>query len=344
MKKKGFTLIELLAVIMVLAIIALISTPIILKVIEKAERGSFEDSAYGILDAARLYYANMNLDKKGKEETFTFPEDNKLKLSGKKPTTGKVVLKEDGKVALAISNGKWCAKKNEDEEKIVLVDYHLEDCVVGNVVIPNTPDSCFQVSSFGDLVGYICDSKDISIPHTIDGVKITTINAYTFQNKGLTSVLLPDSLQAIGNRAFYGNQIQSIIIPEGVINIEDYAFANNKLQNVTLPKSLTSIKMGAFASNQITHIVIKEGVRIIGDDAFLRNQLVSVEFKNGLETMGTNAFAVNQLQSVTIPNSVFFIGGDAFGHNQSNMKLIINKVSGSIAGAPWGAATVEWVG
>ena len=35
MRKKGFTLIELLAVIVILAVIALIATPIILNIIEK---------------------------------------------------------------------------------------------------------------------------------------------------------------------------------------------------------------------------------------------------------------------------------------------------------------------
>ena len=37
MNKKGFTLIELLAVIVILAIIALIATPLVLKYIKKAE-------------------------------------------------------------------------------------------------------------------------------------------------------------------------------------------------------------------------------------------------------------------------------------------------------------------
>ena len=38
MKRKGFTLIELLGVIVVLAVIALITTPVILGVIEKARK------------------------------------------------------------------------------------------------------------------------------------------------------------------------------------------------------------------------------------------------------------------------------------------------------------------
>ena len=41
MNKKGFTLIELLAVIVILAIIALIATPIILGMIDSAKKQAF---------------------------------------------------------------------------------------------------------------------------------------------------------------------------------------------------------------------------------------------------------------------------------------------------------------
>ena len=57
MKRKGFTLIELLAVIIVLAIIALIATPIIFNVIENAKIKSLENSCYGVIDAVRTKYA-----------------------------------------------------------------------------------------------------------------------------------------------------------------------------------------------------------------------------------------------------------------------------------------------
>ena len=51
MKNKGFTLIELLAVIVILAVIALISTPMILGVIDTAKKGSAESAALGYVDA-----------------------------------------------------------------------------------------------------------------------------------------------------------------------------------------------------------------------------------------------------------------------------------------------------
>ena len=56
-KKNGFTLIELLAVIIVLAIIALIATPIIFNVIENAKIKSLENSCYGVIDTVRTKYA-----------------------------------------------------------------------------------------------------------------------------------------------------------------------------------------------------------------------------------------------------------------------------------------------
>ena len=42
MKEKGFTLIELLAVIVVLAVIALIATPLVMNAIEDARKGTLE--------------------------------------------------------------------------------------------------------------------------------------------------------------------------------------------------------------------------------------------------------------------------------------------------------------
>ena len=50
-RKNGFTLIELLAVIVILAIIALIATPIILNMINDAKKSAAKDSAYGYIEA-----------------------------------------------------------------------------------------------------------------------------------------------------------------------------------------------------------------------------------------------------------------------------------------------------
>lgn len=61
MDKKGFTLIELLAVIVILAVIALIATPIIMNAITKAQDGAYERDKSFMVDAA-LHYLTANDD------------------------------------------------------------------------------------------------------------------------------------------------------------------------------------------------------------------------------------------------------------------------------------------
>ena len=57
MKKNGFTLIELLAVIVILAVIALIATPVIMNAINDAKKGAAKDAAYGIVKAVEYSVA-----------------------------------------------------------------------------------------------------------------------------------------------------------------------------------------------------------------------------------------------------------------------------------------------
>ena len=94
-KRKAFTLIELLAVIIVLAIIALIAMPIIFNVIENAKLKSMENSAYGVVDAVRLYYME-NLMNTDNGEVPLNGSVTTLTLSGEHPTGGNWII-QNGK-------------------------------------------------------------------------------------------------------------------------------------------------------------------------------------------------------------------------------------------------------
>ena len=117
--KKGFTLIELLAVIVILAIIALIATPIIVGVINDAKKNAFTDTAYGVAEAAKLYYAGQFDNDSFNGKTFDFTGNvDELKLSGKKPSSGTLQIDKNGNSFLAISDGTYCAVKNSGQSQI----------------------------------------------------------------------------------------------------------------------------------------------------------------------------------------------------------------------------------
>ena len=113
-KNKGFTLVELLAVIVILALIALIATPIILNVINDAKKQAAKDSAYGYMDAVEKYIVSSELeDKSIKDRTYSVEELNKkISVKGSTPDNGNIEIKNSsvksydiGIDGYAVSNG-----------------------------------------------------------------------------------------------------------------------------------------------------------------------------------------------------------------------------------------------
>ena len=100
--KKGFTLIELLAVIVILAIIALIATPIILGIINDARKESNERSVELYASAVRNAVAAYQL-REGKEVLpGTYNETNKLPFEVEydgKVECENIIISDDGKVS-----------------------------------------------------------------------------------------------------------------------------------------------------------------------------------------------------------------------------------------------------
>ena len=105
MKRKGFTLIELLAVIVVLAIIALIATPIVMNTIKNAKKGAAERTADNYIKQVETAVAEAKLENKSVPNgtydidgngnlTGTGLPDGKLEIdmSGNKPTSGTVTI------------------------------------------------------------------------------------------------------------------------------------------------------------------------------------------------------------------------------------------------------------
>ena len=154
-----------------------------------------------------------------------------------------------------------------------------------------TPDEdAYMVIGIGEATDTV-----ITIPETHNGLPVTMIRA----------------------RAFYQcYNITSVIIPESVIAIGGYAFFDcDRLTEIVIPDSVTLLGEGAFQHcSVLKSAIIGNGVEAIGSHAFNNcSNLESVVIGNSVETIGSYVFAYcYKLESIIIPDSVTTIASDAF--------------------------------
>lgn len=146
--KKGFTLIELLAVIIILAVIALIATLVVLNVVDNARKEANKNSAYGLLDAAKLYYAESLLDI-SKQSNINGITNliYEIKVSGKIPDSGgEIYINNVGQSAIAVVYGKVCYKKNFEENTITESE-DTDNCTINTVETPQVSYKCRRATT-----------------------------------------------------------------------------------------------------------------------------------------------------------------------------------------------------
>lgn len=100
---KGFTLIELLAVIVILAIVALVTTPAILSVINDSRMKGAQDKAWGTIEAVKLAFSQAQSKDDNTLDSFdgkvTFGSGGTsniggtpITMSGERPSGGQVII------------------------------------------------------------------------------------------------------------------------------------------------------------------------------------------------------------------------------------------------------------
>ena len=128
--KKGFTLIELLAIIVILAIIAVITVPIILNIIDNAEKGSAQDSALGYEDAIQKYYVKKSIQNPelelpdGYMEISDLPSD--FIVSGEAPSDGWIKFKKGSVERFSLKYKDYAVTMDNDKNVISEKQQNIE--------------------------------------------------------------------------------------------------------------------------------------------------------------------------------------------------------------------------
>lgn len=234
------------------------------------------------------------------------------------PPAGAQVKEEWEEVPETVPEELPLVEEEPKEEPVVLSDTIVAYPVTGGNIYFDT-----ATGTITDCDRFVTEAV---IPEEIEGVRVTSIGNSAFARRGLTEVVLPNSVEIIGNSAFSDC---------------------SKLTAMTIPNSVTVIGSGAFRSCSFSEIVIPAGVSVIGEHAFytcrLNNFIVDpnnlvyaslegvlfnkeltmlISYPSGrlgeytvpstVTKIGADAFSMGLLHSIKIPNSVTAIGGSAF--------------------------------
>lgn len=334
MKKKGFTLIELLAVIIILAVIALIATPIVLNVIENTKKKAFEQSAVGYYNAARYVYDEMYLKNDRQDVLFSF-ENGELKSSNKEynlgvggeiPKGGLVHLSSNGDVSVAIHNNKYCAIV--DEKGNTTLSENLSECGV-------IPTECFIVDDVGlieddlkiiqeyNLLGKIglqdkihsivgidtgneicANLKNVIFPSEIDGQAIEMIGVGDSEYEGFSgsynNIILENGIKYIDYFGAQGLETNNFYMPDSVKGISGSVFHDSSAlcveNNIKLSDNLLYIGIQNFTThmNGYSHLNL-QNIVYVGDMCFTNGNISELILGPNLKYIGNQAFNNNQL-------------------------------------------------
>jgi len=186
--------------------------------------------------------------------------------------------------------------------------------------VTSIPDDAFANSNISSIV----------IPATVQSIgqraflHATNLNSITF--------LGTSKLETISAQAFYGaTNLTSITPPQGVKSIGQEAFSRTSIVSITIPESVTSISDGLFdATASLTSVTLPNGVTSIGNGAFWATSLASIVIPSSVTSIGYLAFADNDsLTSIELPEGVTSIGYEAFrnDHNLRSARLPDSLVS-----------------
>lgn len=159
-----------------------------------------------------------------------------------------------------------------------------------------------------DVFAYATNLETVILPENLK-----MIDDRAFEESGLTSIDLPDSLKEIGDNAFYGTKLTSLEIPASVRFIDYSAFQNiETLTELTINNGVKHIGSSAFAGSSIKKIIIPDSVTYMGSEAFRIPSLEQITIGAGLSAISCHCFGATNITEITLPANIISIGSYAF--------------------------------
>lgn len=162
-----------------------------------------------------------------------------------------------------------------------------------------TPISDFSYTTIDKRVtihAYRRNDPTVTVPNDINGVPVTTIAPFAFENKAfITTLNLPANLKVIGDDAFNNCQFMTgVTLEQGLTTMGKNAFREcHALTAVSIPASISTVPDGAFFNycTSLSNLFFPQSLTIVGKEAFaFANSLRRVIFGTEITNLGVDAF------------------------------------------------------
>jgi len=245
----------------------------------------------GILDSTQVEKIVLS---EGVEEIGDYAfANNKLLKSVVFPST----LKKIGRAAFKNSNIESVTLPSGLEE---IAEEAFSYNKLSAVTLPT------YLKTLGDHAFSNNNLKEVTLPSRLEVLGTAFVD-----NSELSKITFSEGLKEIRGAsysspsAFSGTSIKSVVLPKSLEKIGDGAFYDLKgLAEISIPENVTSIGNEAFYNTGLTSIDLPANLKTIGRYAFSGTKLKKVVLPSQVETIGDRAFSIESLESVHIPRSL----------------------------------------
>lgn len=141
----------------------------------------------------------------------------------------------------------------------------------------------------------------------------------------LKKLILPSSLETIGDSAFATTGLEEIIGGENVRDIRDFAFAYNNLKKVCSLKNLEKISVTAFYANKIEEFYFPKSLELIDDKAFYGNNFTKVDLSECKNlSIKFKSFGKNRINELIVNKNLEY-DKNAFRYNELSKENVKGK-------------------
>lgn len=182
------------------------------------------------------------------------------------------------------------------------------------------------------LEDYLGNEESVVIPEEIDGIKVTKIGDYAFNEKEfIKNITISKNIEDFGDYSFYGStSITEFKVDEGneiykadengaIVGKDGLAYfaypCGKKPTEITIPDGTVAIQSSAFAvCTELKTVNLPESLEYIGSFCFAEcESLDNVVIPEGITAIEQYTFSgCKSLKNITLPDTVTVIGDAAF--------------------------------